>query len=78
MLKTNPIRKGHVDQVFALAAAGLSMSDEKVWYAVCSTCGDRVMHRYSYPYYARGTRKNTKDALYRHGQEEHRPGSVGR
>jgi hypothetical protein len=31
-----------------------------------------------YPHYARATRKNTKDALYRHVQEHHMPGSVGR
>jgi len=78
MAEGNPIRRGHVDPTFALAVVGLSTSDEKAWFAICPTCGDRVMHRYSYPHYARATRKNTKDALYRHTQQEHRPGLVGR
>lgn len=78
MQKANSIRRGHVDPDFALAVAGVSTSDEKAWYALCPTCGSRIMHRYSYPHYARATRKNTKDALYRHVQKEHGPGSVGR
>lgn len=78
MPRANPIRRGHVNEVVALAIAGLSTSDQKAWYALCPSCGDRIMHQYSYPHYARATRKNTKDALYRHLQEEHKPGLVGR
>ena len=73
----NPIRRGHVDRAEALTLAGLSTSDCKDWYALCPECGDRVMHRYDY-LRARATRKNTKDALYCHIQQHHRPGSVGR
>lgn len=48
------------------------------WVALCPHCGDEVTSKSGYPHYARATRKNTKDALYRHVQEHHMPGSVGR
>lgn len=75
--KTNPIRKAHVDQDYALAASGVSTSDEKAWYAVCPVCEERIMHRRGYPSYARATRKNTKDALHWHTMDRHKPGLVG-
>lgn len=40
------------------------------WVATCPTCG--------VPTRASSTRKQAKDDLYRHGQKEHKPGSVGR
>lgn len=43
------------------------------WCAACPDCGTEVVWRGSPP-----TRKNTKDALYRHRRERHGLGSVGR
>lgn len=40
------------------------------WVAKCAACGENITRLAS--------RKNAKDALYRHVQKEHRPGSVGR
>lgn len=55
-----------------------SPSVRRGWCADCPECGERVVWRAAYPNYAGATRKNTKDALYGHIQEQHRPGLVGR
>ncbi len=79
MQKANPVRRGVLGRKVAFAAgAGLHSPGRRVWFAVCPECGDRVMHPGGYPHYARPTRKNTKDALYRHRQQQHEPGLVGR
>jgi hypothetical protein len=78
MQQANPFRRGVLDMetVFA-AGAGVYSEGRRVWYATCPECLKKVMHPSSGSY-SRGTRKNTRDALYRHSQQEHRPGLVGR
>jgi cytochrome c5 len=78
MQKVNPIRRGRVDQKTAFAAAGVHSPGRRVWFAVCPTCAAKVMHRPHAGRHSYATRKNTKDALYRHQQEHHKPGLVGR
>lgn len=77
-MKVNPIRRGQVTQEVAFAAAGVHHPGRRVWYATCPTCSATAMHRPYVWYSSQTTRKNTKDALYRHVQKEHGPGSVGR
>jgi hypothetical protein len=47
------------------------------WYGVCADCGEVVRPGRGYPY-AVTTRKNAKDALFRHARDRHAPGLTGR
>lgn len=79
MLKTNPIRRCHVGAWLHNAATGESRALRR-WVAVCPDCGE-TLQATGPTFYSLGTRasrKTAKDALYRHQQKEHRPGSVGR
>ncbi|GAA0494723.1 hypothetical protein Ade02nite_19830 [Paractinoplanes deccanensis] len=73
MPTTNPIRRGHLDKDWGWSYGGGKVHPIREWYAVCPDCGDVVRCTGQ-----RGTRKAAKDALYRHRQKQHAPGSVGR
>lgn len=75
-MKANPIRRRFLGDWALVFDAGAVA--HRGWVAVCPECGEQVVHRAAHPHYAQATRKNTKDALYRHQQEQHKPGSVGR
>ena len=77
MLKPNPIRRRHMGD-WSWVLGGGNPGAVREWVAVCPECGAEITHHRGHPDYARATRKNTKDALYRHVQKEHKPGSVGR
>jgi hypothetical protein len=76
MQGTNPIRKlpgntwsyGHGQA-----------RQHREWMAVCPNCGEelRCNDGMYWGISTRASRKAAKDALYRHGQEHHKPGLVG-
>lgn len=75
MQQANPIRRGFLGE-WAFLLDGSEPTARRNWYAICPDCGERVQHPPHWPNGA-ATRKNTKDALYRH-RRKHRPGLVGR
>lgn len=75
MLKTNPIRRSFEGE-WAWVAGTDRVIVRRHWVADCPECGEKVT--WSGAGWTSRTRKNTKDALYRHVQEHHKPGSVGR
>jgi hypothetical protein len=77
MLKTNPIRRRFRGVYSVIVSTGRSNA-HKEWFAICPQCSVEITPHTGWPHYNHGTRKSTKDALYRHVQEEHKPGSVGR
>lgn len=66
MQKANPIHRRHMGWGYGNGKA----KSLRGWAATCPTCNGEIADYYS--------RKKAKDALYRHGQKEHGPGSVGR
>lgn len=77
MQKANPIRRRFLGH-WAIPLDGSPPRPNDGWVADCPECGEQVRWRDGHMFNARATRKNTKDALYRHVQQEHGPGSVGR
>lgn len=76
MHETNPIRRRYRGQ-WTSPFDGSLPRPVREWLAICPTCSVEIVPKFSCPGFARPTRKTAKDALYRHGQEEHKPGLVG-
>jgi hypothetical protein len=66
----NPVRRRFLGNWAFVVDTGASVA-RRSWVADCPTCGEQVRGG---SYDTAGTRKNTKDALYRHVQQHHQPG----
>lgn len=75
-VKANPIRRRHIG-AWSLHLDGSPARPTRGWVATCPDCGQQVRWKGDH-FNSRATRKNTKDALYRHVREHHKPGSAGR